>query len=83
MTLQELEVAIGDLIKQIYCKEYVGKMKLVELLTYSGGHLGYKLTLGLNNVDKPLIISYEGTETQFLGYLEKELRSRHLETVIF
>lgn len=78
MTLQGLEVAIKDLFKQIYSKEYVGKLKLEELLTTEGDHRGYKLTLGMNNVDKPLIISFEGTDKAYLKFLRQELRDRRL-----
>lgn len=78
MTLQGLEAAIRDLFKQIYSKEYVGKLKLEELLTTEGAHRGYKLTLGMNNVDKPLIISFEGTEKPYLKFLKQELRDRRL-----
>lgn len=78
MTLQELEVAIKDLFKQIYDKEYVAKLKLEVLYTTNGEHRGYKLTLGMNNVDNPLIISFEGAEAAFLKFLRQELRDRRL-----
>jgi hypothetical protein len=78
MTLQELEVATKDLFIQIYSKEYVGKLKLEELLTTDNQHRGYKLTLGMNNVDKPLIISFEGDEKGYLKFLRQELRDRRL-----
>jgi hypothetical protein len=78
MTLQELEVAIRDLFKQIYHKEYVAKLKLEELQTAEGIHRGYKLTLGMNNIDKPLIISFEGGEVAYLKFLRQELRDRRL-----
>lgn len=78
MTLQELEVATKDLFIQIYSKEYVGKLKLEELLTTDNHHRGYKLTLGMNNVDKPLIISFEGDEKGYLKFLRQELRDRRL-----
>ena len=78
MTLQELEVATKDLFIQIYSKEYVGKLKLKELLTTDNQHRGYKLTLGMNNVDKPLIISFEGDEKGYLKFLRQELRDRRL-----
>ena len=78
MTLQELEVATKHLFIQIYSKEYVGKLKLEELLTTDNQHRGYKLTLGMNNVDKPLIISFEGDEKGYLKFLRQELRDRRL-----
>lgn len=72
MTLTELEVAIGDFFKELYKAEYVGKMKL-EVLPIGG----YKLTLALNNVERPVIFSYEGDEKKFLKFVREELRSRH------
>ena len=54
MTLQELEVAIRDLFKQIYHKEYVAKLKLEELQTAEGTHyfLGYKQYNGLESCNE-------------------------------
>lgn len=73
MTLQGLEVAIKDLFREVYCKEYVGKLKLEELLTTEGTHRGYKLTLGMNNVDKPIIISLKVILNHTLNSLNKNL----------
>jgi hypothetical protein len=81
MTLQELEVAIRDLFKQIYHKEYVAKLKLEELQTAEGTHRGYKLTLGMNNIDKPLIISFEGGEVAYLKFLRQEWLRRELRRI--
>ena len=83
MTLQGLEVAIRDLIKELYCKEYVGKLKLEELFTSENTHRGYKLTLGMNNVDKPLIISFEGDYKPFLKFLRQEFRDRRLGDTLY
>ena len=37
----------------------------------------------LNNNERPLTIQIEGTPEQFLKYVEKELRSRHLHYTAF
>lgn len=83
MTLQGLEVAIKDLFREVCCKEYVGKLKLEELLTTEGTHRGYKLTLGMNNIDKPIIISFEGDSKSYLKFLKQELRDRRLGDTLY
>ena len=40
--------------------------------------IGYHLTLGLNNIDKPITINREGDVCDFLKFIESELRKRHL-----
>ena len=37
--------------------------------------------MNLNQADAPLSLTYEGSETEFLAFLEKELRSRQLNRV--
>lgn len=83
MTHQELEAAILCIIEKAYCAKYVGKIKVEDLINCNNDVVGYKLTLGLNNVERPLTIQMEGTQNQFLKYIEKELRSRHLHYTSF
>jgi hypothetical protein len=52
MTPEELEQAILDLIRKVYCKEYVGHMKCVP--TCNGG---WTVILGLGCNSKPITIS--------------------------
>lgn len=85
MTTQALEQAIRDLIRELYCKEYTGKLK-VNTITYKFPEeepiiLGYTLELGLNKEERPLFISYEGSEDNFLEKVKKELLKRDLSRV--
>ena len=83
MTHQEIEAAVLDTIEKAYCAKYVGKIKVENLVDCNKNIIGYKLTLGLNNIERPLTIQMEGNVDQFLKYIEKELRSRHLHYTSF
>ena len=74
MTTEELEQVILDIIFKLYCKKYIGKLVVIELLDSSKEHLGYTLKLELNKRDKPLSISIEGTDQEFLKQITEELR---------
>lgn len=76
MTNQELEQAIRDIINDIYCAEYCARLR-VEQNNYCNIH-SYKVTFGLNNNDKPLIISYQGNDADFLTFIREDLRKRYL-----
>ena len=75
MTTIEIEQAILDIFKRIYCKEYISKLKVTVLSSE-----GYNLMLAMNNKDKPININYEGTVENFLKFVEEELRQRHFNT---
>lgn len=77
MTLTDLEVAILGFMRKIYCKEYIGKINVSKLPE----DVGYKLTLGLNNNEKPLVIAIEGSEQDLLKSIYEELRFRNLVEV--
>lgn len=82
MTTHDIELAIRDLIKKIYCREYQGVLKVHEVFSKFPGeepqHIGYRMDLGLNKDEKPLSIASDGTAEQFLAFIEKELKSRSL-----
>lgn len=78
MTNQELEAAILCIIEKAYCAKYTGKLKIEELFDCNNNVSGYKLVLALNNVERPITMFMSGTQQDFLKYVEKELRSRHL-----
>ena len=80
MTTKELEQAILELIRNIYCKEYIGRIKVIETID-NGDHLGYRLELGLNKDERPLSIAGEGSDNEFLQFIEKELRNRGLDSI--
>lgn len=77
MTMADLEQAILDIIKEVYCARYTAKLKVKELKD-GDEVIGYHLELGMNNVDKPITINKEGTVEDFLKCIKDELRLRHL-----
>lgn len=77
-----IEQAILDLFTKLYCAEYASKLRIQELKDRDEV-IGYSLELSLNNTDKPLYISAEGTIDQFLVIVENELRTRRLDRVDF
>ena len=81
MTLSDLEQVILDIITKIYCKKYIRTIKIEETFDlFTKEHLGYVLYLGLNKNDTPLSIASEGTDKQFTTFIEKELRSKQLDS---
>jgi len=66
MTPEELEVAIRDIIMKTYCKKYIGKMSCIP--NCSG--TGWTVVLGMNNVDKPITISAELPDNEFLKFFK-------------
>lgn len=76
-TMEDLEQAVRDIVRKVYCREYVGKLEVSELKD-GNEVIGYHLTLGLNNIDKPVTINIEGDKCTFLCGIEQELRKRHL-----
>lgn len=83
MTTHDIEQAIRDIIKCLYCKEYQGLLKVQETFYQFPGeppeHLGYKVSIGLNKDEKPLSIAGEGTPEQFLEFITNELKARSLD----
>lgn len=82
MTTEDLELAILDIIREVYCKEYISKIEVKELKD-NNKVIGYHLGLGMNNELKPITINKEGTEKEFLQCITDELRSRHLSDVTY
>ena len=82
MTTQDIEQAIRDLIKSLYCVEYQGILKVYETTYKFPGeepeHVGYRVDIGLNKDEKPLSIAYSGTANDFIKFIEKELKERNL-----
>lgn len=82
MTTQDIERAIRDLIKSLYCVEYQGVLRVYETTYKFPGeepkHVGYRMNLGLNKDEKPLSIACDGTAEEFIAFIEKELKERSL-----
>ena len=43
--------------------------------------MGYSVTFGLNNIDKPIVISAELNDDAFIKFIREELRSRHFNDI--
>lgn len=82
MTTTELEQAILTIIKEVYCANYISKLKVTEL-TDNDTCIGYTLQLSMNNINKPIFINIEGDEKAFLKAVRKELSLRHLNTTTY
>lgn len=78
MTHQELEAAVLCIIEKAYCAKYVGKLKIDNILDCNDNVIGYRMVMGLNNYERPLTFFMHGSQKDFLKYIEKEFRSRHL-----
>lgn len=78
MTIEELEVAVLLIIKEVYCKNYNQKLKVIPLINYEGVTYAYELKLALNKEERPLTIFIEGDENKFLTSIKKELQERNL-----
>jgi len=77
-----LEDTIRQMLLDIYCKEYIKNLKVVNLLD-GDNIIGYCLILDLNNHEKPLILNKQGTEEEFLGFIKEELHYRQLQKTIY
>lgn len=82
MYQSNIEQAIRDLFNKLYCVEYTSKMRIRELKDREEV-IGYSLELSMNNAEKPLYISAEGSLDQFLKIIENEIRTRRLDRVDF
>lgn len=77
MDTKDLELAVLDIIKCVYEKEYTGKLKVVKLKS------GYKLQLALGCEDIPHEYAFDGNAEQFLKFIRKELRKVHWDSIEF
>jgi len=55
---------------------YLGSLIILKL-----DPVGYQVKFGLNNIDKPLVISAELPDTQFIKFIEKEIHDRRMDFV--
>ena len=78
MTTTELEQVIRGCIRDIYKKEYIGKIEIIKL-----NPIGYSVKLGMANPYQPIVIYAELNDKDFIQFFKKELKSRHLNTIFF
>ncbi len=76
MTIEEIKCTTLQMIEQVYQKKYIGKLEVSRL-----NPIGLQVKFGMNNVDKPIVISAQLDDQSFLKFLKDELRTRGLNTV--
>ena len=87
MIIQDIEIAIREIIRRIYCSEYCGrlKVKIIEKCCQTNccedeecENYRFELLIYLNKDERPLSLAFDGNLEDFLKYIAKELRSRRL-----
>lgn len=78
MTLAEIKQAILDIFMEVYEVKYVGTLEIKRIEP-----VGLIVRLGIMNDWKPMYISAELDDVQFLKYFKKELYDRNLDMVEF
>jgi len=78
MTTTELDQVIHEYIRDIYNKEYIGKL-LIEKLN----PIGYCIRFGLNTPEKPMVIYAELEDKPFLKFLRQELKDRRFNLIYY
>ena len=78
MTVEELEVAVLQMISIIYEHRYNKNIKVTLLKDYNDIIYGYGLRLAINQIERPITIFVEGSEDHFLEKVAKELHERNL-----
>lgn len=73
---EECKQKLLCLFEEVYGKQYVGKIIVKKL-----DPEGYAVTLGLNNIDKPMLIMAELPDDKFLSFFREELRTKQLANV--
>ena len=74
----DLEHEIRNLINKVTKSEYISPLNVIE----EDGT--YTLRLGLNCKDAtPIALSFQGTEDEFLKFLEVEFKKRKLQNIIY
>lgn len=78
MTQAEIKQAILDIFMEVYNVKYVGTLEIKRIEP-----VGLIVRLGIMNDWKPMYISAELDDVQFLKYFKKELYDRNLDMVEF
>lgn len=78
MTEQECKEKILQLIEDVYNKKYIGTIKVTKI-----NPIGYTIRLGMNNNDKPIMISAELSDDKFIKFFRQELLDRHWDYIKF
>lgn len=75
MTIKELEQVTRDLLTDIYKRQYIGKIKIIEL------NPGYSIQIERNVDYHPYIICLNVKEDQLLPLLKKEIKNLKLHYI--
>ena len=78
MTLAEIRQSILNTFTEVYNVKYVGSLEVERIEP-----IGLTVRLGIMNDLKPMYISAELDDVQFLKYFKKELYDRNLDMVEF
>lgn len=78
MTAQDLEQVIHEYIRDIYKKEYIGKIHIQKL-----NPIGYSIKLGMDVPEKPTTIYAELEDKAFLKFLRQEIKDRLYHLVYY
>ncbi len=78
MTIQDLEQVIHEYIRDIYKKEYIGKISIQKL-----NPVGYCIKLGMDVPEKPTTIYAELEDDKFLKFLKREIKDRLYNLVYY
>lgn len=78
MTLAEIEQAILCIIEEAYNVKYIGTLEVKRI-----NPIGLSVRLGIMNDYKPMYISAELNDKQFLKYFKREMYDRNLDMVEF
>lgn len=79
--MTEIEKHIKEIIEEVTNSKYIGKLKVIE--EPINDSTLWMLLLYLDLEITPMILAYEGTESDFIEFITKELKSRKLHTVKF
>lgn len=78
MTTTELEQVIREYIRDIYNKEYIGKLDIQKL-----NPKGYYIKFGLDRPYQPLVIYAELEDSKFLKFLKQELKDKRFNLIYY
>ncbi len=77
-----IEQDIRNIIDEVICGKYIGKLKVVTEELPDNSTL-WMLLLYLDMELTPMVLAYEGTEEQFKDFIRKEIKARKLQNVHF
>ena len=80
--MSNLELEIKNIIEEVICGKYVGKLKVVKEETKENDPL-WMLLLYLDLELSPMILAYEGTEERFKNFIRNEIKTRKLHNIHF